>query len=329
MTDQTERIKIATLSADAPQIDIPDLRDRLTVVLAAKYKLLHLQALGGMASIWLAKHRGLRGLFSIKVLHPAFGQVAELRHFFHREAVHNAALAQHPNVVPILDIDHGDGLYYLVMPYIDGWDLDQALKVYHRFELSDALNVALTVCNVLCYAEEQNILHGDIAAGNIRIDRFGHLRLLDFGLSRTFTAVQGKNRFKLGTPETMSPEQIRGERLDIRSDLYSLGIVLFQMLFGRPPFSGSPGEELEQQHLHTIPELPEEPRLPDSLKALLLRLLAKAKEDRPSSAAVVRDALIALGATELPLAIPIPADVQEQSPLRRIRLTSPEFQSSH
>ncbi len=305
-------------------IDTTDLQNRLAVILAAKYKSIQLLAVGGMASIWLARHKMHRGLFTIKVLHPQFSHESELRQSFHREAMNNAALAQHPNVVPVLDMDHSDGLYYLIMPYIEGWDLDQALKKLGHLETADALTIALTITKVLSYAEEQGIVHGDITAGNIRIDRFGHIRLLDFGLSRAVGNPETRSRFKLGTPETMSPEQIRGDKIDIRSDLYSLGIVLFQSLVGHPPFRGTTNEEIEDQHLHRKLELPSECHtLPPRLQNLICRLLAKAKEDRPSCAGVVQDALIAMGAKDGPLGVYVSLEALGQNPGRRSRLSSP------
>lgn len=317
-----------TFSGEASQptgstpTDISELRSRLAVVLTAKYKLLKLLAIGGMASIWLAKHKVHHGLFSVKVLHPQFSHEVELRQSFYREAIHNASLAQHPSVVPVLDIDHADGLYYMIMPYIEGWDLDHALKTTGKFEIEDALTVALTVAKILCYAEEQGIVHGDIAAGNIRIDRFGYVRLLDFGLSLSVGNSAQHSKYKLGTPEAMSPEQIRGDKIDIRSDLYSLGIVLFQLLVGRAPFRGSTPQEIEDHHLHTRLEFPEEhPRMPARLQNLITRLLAKAKEDRPSCASVVQDALIALGAKDRPLNLSVLMEYQEQERGRRSRLS--------
>lgn len=323
MTSGSEKT-VSSTTTQSVLTDVADLRNRLVVVLAAKYKVVRLLAVGGMASIWLARHKMHRGLFSIKVLHPQFSHETELRQSFHREAMNNAALAQHPNIVPVLDMDHADGLYYLVMPYIEGWDLDQALIQLGHFEITDVLTIALAITRVLSYAEEQGIVHGDIAAGNIRIDRFGYVRLLDFGLSCTVENTGPRSRFKLGTPETMSPEQIRGDKIDIRSDLYSLGVVLFQLLVGHPPFSGATNQEIEEQHLHKNLELPPACHtLPPLLQNLICRLLAKEREERPSCAVKVRDILVAIGAQDRPLNLPILPEFEDENQGRRSRLSPP------
>lgn len=287
-----------TLWQDAAATDAEHIWKRLSVVLAAKYAIVRQLGAGGMATVWLAQHRIHGGLFAIKVLHPHLAAVTELREAFHREAVHTAVLAGHPNIVPVFDCDCAWGLCYLTMPYVQGCDLDEALQHCGRFPVEDALTIALEIAATLAYAEEHGILHGDLTSGNIRIDNFGQIWVLDFGLSRPVRIAAADGRFIPGTPSAMSPEQIRGEPVDIRSDLYALGVLLFQITTGCPPFSGNTLEEIEEQHLRGQVCVPAElsrmhPRLGDLLKCLMER----DPDKRPPSAKAAEQALREMGAT--------------------------------
>jgi eukaryotic-like serine/threonine-protein kinase len=290
----------AQIAAAAPL----DVQQRLEVIVSAKYRILKQLGSGGMSTVWLARHRIHGALFAIKVLHPSLAEIPELKEMFYREAIHAGVLSGHPNVVPVLDIDYADGLYYLVMPYVRGVDLNEALKHCKHFHWNDALTVMLEIATVLDYAEAHGIYHGDLTPGNIRIDEFGRVLLLDFGLSRSVRLSGLQNTYKLGTPYAMSPEQIRGDTIDIRSDLYAAGILLFELLTGYPPFQGDTIDAIEKQHLQgnlLIPPLIKQAH--EQLPKLLQSLLAKEAKDRPQNAKSFEESLLQMGATHRPLNI--------------------------
>jgi eukaryotic-like serine/threonine-protein kinase len=305
--------------ADTSPLDIQDVRERLSVIVSGKYRILKQLGSGGMSTVWLARHRIHGALFALKVLHPSLADVPELKEMFYREAMHAGALAEHPNIVSVLDIDYADGLHYLVMPYIRGVDLGEALKHCGRFHWNDALTVVLEIAIILDYAETCGIYHGDLTPGNVRIDGFGRVLLLDFGLSRSIYIAEVQSAYKLGTPYAMSPEQISGDTVDIRSDLYAAGVLLFELLTGYPPFRGDTIEAIEEQHLRgnlLIP--PQIKQAHEQLPQLLQSLLAKKAKDRPQNAKSLEQSLLRMGATHRPLDIAslIPQE-KSDTPLRR------------
>lgn len=292
------QLHLSSVSAQIPDVVPQDIQQRLSVVVSGKYRVLKQLGSGGMATVWLARHRIHGALFAIKVLHPSLSDIPELKEMFYREAMHAGALSGHPNAVSVLDIDHADGLHYLIMPYIRGVDLSEALKQCERFHWNDALTVMLEIATVLSYAETQGIYHGDLTPGNVRIDEFGRVLLLDFGLSRSVRLSGKQSTYKLGTPYAMSPEQIRGDSFDIRSDLYAAGVLFFELLTGYPPFQGDTIEDIEEQHLRgniPIPSLIRQAH--EKLPQLLQNLLAKEAKDRPQNAKALEENLLQMGAT--------------------------------
>ena len=297
--------------------DIREVQQRLSVVVSGKYRILKQLGQGGMSTVWLARHRVHGALFALKVLRPALADIPELKEMFYREAVHAGALAGHPNIVPVFDIDCADGLHYLVMPYVRGWDLDALLQRCHHFQWNDALTTTLIIASVLDYAERCGILHGDLSPGNVRIDEFGRVVVLDFGLARSTRLSHSLDTYKLGTPFCMSPEQIRGEDIDIRSDLYAAGALLFQMLTGHPPYRGDTIEAIEEQHLHSPLNIPSEVyQINASIAELLQSLLSKEAKARPQSAKALEQRLLQMGASHRPLQV-LPLLEEDHSHLRR------------
>ena len=297
------------------------LRDWLTAALGVRFEVLRPIALGGMAVIFLLRHRLTGGPFVAKIMHTDLLHEPALREAFAREARIGAQLAAHPNAVPILDLDKAEGdLPFLLMPYIDGDDLDHVLAARGRLERDEALMLLAQMGSLLMYAETQSIVHADIALGNIRLDRFGQYRLLDYGLARGPGEALDELHAASGTPAYNSPEQLRGEPLDTRSDLYSLGLVFFHALTGKPAFATEDVGELARAHLTGAWELPEELAGDVALSALLRALLATDRKDRMASAFELSGALVALG-YELPSllrSLPVPRPAMPK--LRRRRL---------
>ena len=270
------------------------LRARLQNVFGDRFEVLQPAALGGMATIFQVRHRLHKGLFAAKVLHAELGDRSDVVESFRTEAIHAAQLADHPNTVPVFDFGELDGLFFLIMPWIEGEDLDQILRRHGPLERSDALLLAAQVSSVLCHAEAHGIVHGDLTPGNLRLDLFGNYRVLDFGLSRAGNSERPRSSLG-GTPLYLSPEQAAGFSADHRGDLYSLGVILFEVLMGRPLYPASSLEELAEMRTRGVWHLSPALQADEGLRRLLERLLAPKPENRMQSAFELSGALEAFG----------------------------------
>jgi len=278
-----------------------DLQDRLSETLGSKYQILCRLGGGGMSQVYLARHRFHGGLVAIKVLAEHLAQDPSIVMRFQREARMTASLGNHPNIVPVFDIGEGNGLYFLVMQFIPGEDLAHFLKREGRLAVPQAANVIAQVAEALSCAEARRIVHRDLKPGNMLLDENGRIKLLDFGISRIADLSDGLTRpgESMGTPYYMSPEQIRGETCDIRSDLYSLGIVFFELLTGKRPFEMESAIGVQMAHLNTMPPslLEFDPALPAECDTILQKLIAKRPEDRYQNSAELLSILVARGAS--------------------------------
>ena len=271
------------------------------------YTLLRQIGQGGMASVYLAEQQSLGREVALKVLAPQLAQDADARERFLREA-RTAAKLHHPHIVPIYDVGtHGD-LAYIAMEYEPGGTAMPVVGAGH--ELNAALGVVRQIATALDHAHSQGVVHRDIKPENILCRADGTCMLSDFGIARAMESntVLTREGSTVGTPQYMSPEQLRGEKLDGRADLYSLGVMLYQLLTGKLPYTGSDGWAVGMQHLTA-----EIPRLPPGLakaQPLLDRMMAKLPADRPrSGAAVVQeiDALLAGAPATVPMPVSAPA----------------------
>jgi serine/threonine-protein kinase len=252
---------------------------RLRTLLAGQYRVVRLIGLGGMASVYLVRHRILHSLFAVKVLHPAQAEQPELLARFRREGLLGARLSGHPHIAPVLDVGDGDGLHYMLMPYIRGEDLDHLLTRVGPLSLQDAVLAILQINQALLYAWNHGVLHCDLTPGNIRLNEFGQFILFDFGLadsglSPSHPVLPPTSKPYPGTPLYMSPERFRGEEIDIRSDLYALGAILYELLTGEAAFQADSIEEIGRKHLTssytlTHPGLLVHPFVQPLLKCLL------------------------------------------------------------
>jgi len=294
-----------------------DLKERLGKVVGSKYQVLHRLGGGGMSQVFLARHRFHGGLFAIKVLAEHLATDRSLVSRFEREARMTASLANHPNIVSIFDIAKGSGIYYLVMQFVAGEDLGNYLHRAGRLSLVDAANVIAQATEALSCAESRRIVHRDLKPGNMLLDETGRVKLLDFGISRIVDLSDGLTRAgeAVGTPYYMSPEQIRGEACDIRSDLYSLGVVFFELLTGRRPFENVSASAIQIAHLNAPPPslLAYDPQLPAACDAIVQKLIAKLPGERFQNTADLLKVLTANGANPTPgtLRPTIDAGVQE------------------
>jgi serine/threonine protein kinase len=279
----------------------------IEAVLGDKYHVLCRVGGGGMAQVLLARHRLHGGLFAIKILADHLAQDPNIVARFKQEATTAASLSGHPNIVPIFDIGEGHGLHYLVMQFVCGEDLSSYLRREGKMSPAAAAGVITQTAEALSWAEARRVVHRDLKPANIHLDQAGRIKILDFGISKITDINDGLTRpgEALGTPFYMSPEQIRGEGCDIRSDLYSLGVVFFELLTARRPFENDSATAIQMAHLSTPPPsvLSYDPSLPPMCDEIIQRLLRKDRSERYSSAQELLDALHANGASSGPTSL--------------------------
>jgi len=272
-----------------------DVLNRLSRALADRYAVEREIGRGGMAVVYLAKDLRHERQVALKVFLPDLAGALGPERFL--AEIRIAANLNHPHVLPLYDSGEVEGLLFYVMPYVEGESLRDRLDREKQLPIDDALQLAREVADALSYAHAQGVVHRDIKPENILLAS-GHAVVADFGIARAIDAAGGEHLTRtgiaLGTPAYMSPEQATGERdLDGRSDLYSLGCVLYEMLAGRPPFTGPTNESVALQHVSA--ELPRitaiRPSVPGWVAAALERSLSKTPADRFNPVAQFGEAL--------------------------------------
>ncbi len=263
------------------------------------YRVISQLGQGGMATVFKAHHASLNRYVALKMIHQSFLNDNQFVARFKREAQIIAQL-EHPNIVPVYDFDEYEGQPFLIMKYIPGIALSDSL-VDGPLELRDTMAVLPKVAAGLDYAHQQGILHRDIKPSNIMLDESARTYVTDFGLARTVDAGEStlSRGMLVGTPAYMSPEQGEGVReLDARSDLYSLGVVMYELIVGRVPFTGGSTYTILRDHMTTPPPSPSSlnPDVPAAVEAVLFRALAKDPDDRFQTASdmvvALRDAFV-------------------------------------
>ena len=298
-------------------IDVDAVRPRLAAALGDSLQLGDTLGVGGFAAVFRAHDPRLERDVAIKVLDPTLGVSAELEEQFLREA-RIVAGVEHPHIVPLYSAESRGGLLYLVMRLLPGRTLADRIAREGALEPAEAARVAQEVAEALAVAHEHGVIHRDIKPDNVLLDAAGNAIVTDFGVSLvTWRRGREARGITVGTPSYMSPEQALGADVDGRTDVYSLGVMLFEMLAGRVPFAGRTVQELVAMHVTAPPPKLSElrPDTPSPLVALVDRMLAKDSAARPGSADVVR----ALAAARAPEALLSPADVRRRK--RRKRLT--------
>jgi len=251
---------------------------------------------GGMGTVYRATHLGLERPVAVKIIKQEFAGDRDVADRFLREARTMARL-RHPHAAMIFDAGNlPDGRHFIIMEFVEGTTLSEALVRQSRFSAEQAVKIAVQICEVLEEAHQLGIIHRDLKPSNIMLNERG-VRVLDFGVAKVLVtpdttathATTGSGQI-VGTPRYMSPEQCLGQRVGARSDLYSLGVVLYEMLAGRPPFVDVlPSAVLVKQATAPPPPLPQlRPDIPKPLALVVHSLLAKRPEDRPRTAAVAR-----------------------------------------
>jgi len=271
-------------------MDVPQL-------IAGRFRIERQIGTGGMGAVYLATHLDLERPVAVKIIRPEFASDADVSDRFLREARTMAKL-RHPNAAMIFDAGNlPDGRHYIVMEFVEGETLSQALARHGRFSFTDAIDIATQICDVLEEAHRLGIIHRDLKPSNILLGKRG-VCVLDFGVAKvlassaesTATHASTGSGQLIGTPRYMSPEQCLGQRVGARSDLYSLGVLLYEMLAGRPPFIDPlQSALLVKQATAAAPPLPRlRQDIPRSLALAVHSLLAKRPEDRPRTAAMAK-----------------------------------------
>ena len=262
-----------------------------------RYQILGTLGRGGMASVYQAHDPGIGRDVAIKFLHSTLCEEADCRARFLREARAAGGLS-HPNIVTVHDVGEIDGRPYMAMEFLQGDVLSEVMRPSQALPVRDVLVMGIQLANALDYAHSHRIVHRDIKPGNIvRLQGTDTIKVTDFGIAHMDTSATGEQRTRvgdvLGTPQYMSPEQTRGDRLDGRSDLFSVGIVLYQMLAGHRPFAG---DSLVAVALRIANEEPEpldkaRPDVPASLRRIVERCLAKSPDRRFQTGRELSEAL--------------------------------------
>jgi eukaryotic-like serine/threonine-protein kinase len=254
-------------------------------VFDGRYKIVRKLGAGGMADVYLAEDQELGRRVAIKILNDRHAADDSFVERFRREAK-NAAGLSHPNIVSIYDRGTAEGTYYIAMEYLDGRSMKELIVARGPAPIKIAIEYARQILGAIGFAHRHGIVHRDIKPHNVLIGPEGRLKVTDFGIARSGASQMTEVGSIIGTAQYLSPEQARGSPVDQTSDLYSVGVVLFEMLTGQVPFTGDTPLEIAMKHLSEVPTPPSElrPEVPHDLDLVVLRALAKDPADRYESA---------------------------------------------
>jgi serine/threonine-protein kinase len=250
-----------------------------------RYRIIRKLGTGGMANVYLAEDQELGRRVAIKILNDRHAGDEQFVERFRREAK-NAAGLSHPNIVSIYDRGEAEGTYYIAMEYLDGRSLKELIVARGPAPIPLAIDYARQILAALRFAHRNGVVHRDIKPHNIMVGDEGRLKVTDFGIARAGTSQMTEVGSIIGTAQYLSPEQAKGAPVDQTSDLYSLGIVLYELLTGTVPFNGDTPVEIAMKHLSTVPPEPStlRPDVPEDLDAIVVRSLGKTSEERYGSA---------------------------------------------
>lgn len=261
--------------------------------IGGRYKIVALIGGGGMSNVYLARDAILDRDVAIKILRYNFADEDELHRRFQREASSSTSLT-HPNIVSIYDVGEENDMYYLVMEYVKGQTLKQYIQQYAPVSPQRAVKIMLQLTSAIANAHQNQIIHRDIKPQNILMDEAGNVKITDFGIAMALSATSfTKTNSVLGTVHYLSPEQARGGIATVKSDMYALGIVLYELLTGQLPFSGESAVSIALKHLQA--ETPSVrnivPSIPQSLENVVLKATAKDPKYRYDSVNAMREDL--------------------------------------
>jgi len=251
---------------------------------------------GGMASVYLAENPNKNPpKVAVKILDESLCDESKYIKRFHREAYISSKLINHPNIVKIYGYGSTENIHYILMEYVDGKDLGYYIKMKKRFSINGVLSILLMVCSSLGLAHRKKIIHRDIKPQNIILDGNNNIKVTDFGIAKVYgmSNITLKDENVMGTAFYMAPEQIKGINIDARTDIYSLGIVAYELLTGVTPYASDNTWKIMEGHLHKTPVPIKKRRrdVPDYLVSIINKCIAKRKEDRYKSIDLLASAL--------------------------------------
>ncbi len=246
----------------------------LGTMLDDRYEILEVIGAGGMAVVYKAMCHRLNRYVAVKILRDELANDEEFRKRFQTEA-QAVAMLSHPNIVSVYDVSHSDGVEYIVMELIEGVTLMQYMKKKGALGWKEALHFAVQISKALEHAHEKGIVHRDIKPQNIMILKDGTIKVADFGIAALESAQEKKSDQTVGSVHYIAPEQARGEQPDPRSDIYSLGVVMYEMLTGKMPYDGDTAEQVAMKHItgHPVPPQELNPDIPEELAAITLKAM--------------------------------------------------------
>lgn len=275
---------------------VPSMPFDLTGLTLGEFHLLRRLGKGGMAEVWLAEQTSLRRQVAVKILRPDFVADANYVKRFKHEATAAGGL-NHPNIVQVYMVGEENGIHFIAQEYVQGRNLKEFITRKGPLEVPIALHILRQVAAALQVAATSGIVHRDIKPENVLLTKKGEAKVADFGLAQL--SLQGEKvaltqvGVTMGTPLYMSPEQVNGKTLDARSDIYSMGVMAWHMLAGRPPFTGDTALAVAVKHLNEQPPSLKSVRsdVPTGVADLIERMMSKKKEDRPADAQSVANEL--------------------------------------
>ena len=284
----SEEISVPTETLEAP-------KEELTrgATLANRYEIIEELGKGGMSKVYRVEDKKIKEEVALKLIKPEIALDKKAIERFSNELKMARKIA-HRNVCRMYDLGEEKGTHYITMEYVRGEDLKSMIRMSGQLGVGTTINIAKQVCEGLAEAHRLGVVHRDLKPQNIMIDKDGNARIMDFGIARS---VKGKGitgaGVMIGTPEYIPPEQVEGKDIDQRSDIYSLGVILYEMVTGQVPFEGETALSIAMKHKGETPKSPKElnPNIPDDLSQLILKCLEKEKAKRYQSASDVHSEL--------------------------------------
>ncbi len=279
----------------APTQTIEALKEELTTgsKFAGRYQIIEELGKGGMGKVYRALDKKLNEEVALKLIKPEIASDRETLERFQNE-LKLARKIRHSNVGGMYELLEDKGLHYITMEYVSGEDLKSFIHRSGQLASGTTIRIAKQICEGLSEAHKLGVVHRDLKSNNIMIDKEGNVRIMDFGIARSLEAkgITGAG-VMIGTPEYMSPEQVEGKEVDQRSDIYSLGVILYEMATGRLPFKGDTPFTIGMKHKGEAPRDPREinAQIPEDLSSVIMRCLEKEKDKRYQSASEVRSEL--------------------------------------
>jgi len=284
----SEEIPVPTKTLEAP-------KEELTTgsTFAGRYQIIEELGKGGMGKVYKANDTDIKEKVAIKLIKPEISTDKKTIERFQNE-LKFARKIRHKNVCQMYDLNREEGTHYITMEYVEGENLKNMIRMSGQLGIATAISLGKQICEGLAEAHKLGVIHRDLKPSNIMIDREGRVRIMDFGIARSLKekGITGAG-VMIGTPEYMSPEQVEGKETEQRSDIYSIGVILYEMVTGRVPFEGDTPFTIGMKHKGEVPKDPKElnAQIPEDLSRVILTCLEKDKEKRYQSAGEVRSEL--------------------------------------